>query len=369
MKIFGKKKASTVSQPDADDPGKVNGNHPESSSSTENVPSYFSSNFFQSKPSSSLSSPSSTKDNAPNIQELMSKDPSTLTSKERRILRRFQQRQNGSSDDKEPPTLEYASTSTTAAETPKSKSTEDPGHGLVDSSSLQNNLEQPNLDTSNLVQQLQGFNSKERRQLLRSWKQQQQQSQSASSFSTEAESLDKAIQWMKEEAKKMGFENREEKMQNEMKGIPVEVEEEDSGHVNKKKRKTILEESKDPTDNHDQNVSKKMRPMETTRTRVGEEEQDTTTNGKGAPVKKDWSHLTPEERQRREVQRQMQKEAEERRRKALLENGQGTLSSSSSSLFLSGKHKHPLNSERRRANKRKPSGKIAKMLFKKRERA
>lgn len=53
--------------------------------------------------------------------------------------------------------------------------------------------------------------------------------------------------------------------------------------------------------------------------------------------KKDWSHLSPEERKRREEQRQKQQEAAERR-----ERGE------------SSPHKHPLNSERRRANRRKP---------------
>lgn len=54
--------------------------------------------------------------------------------------------------------------------------------------------------------------------------------------------------------------------------------------------------------------------------------------------KRDWSHLTPEERLRREEQRQKQKEAAERRA------NEGTSNSK----------RHPLNSERRRANRRKP---------------
>ena len=54
--------------------------------------------------------------------------------------------------------------------------------------------------------------------------------------------------------------------------------------------------------------------------------------------KTDWSDLPPEERLRREEQRRLQKEAAERR-----ERGEDSSS-----------HKHPLNSERRRANRRKP---------------
>ena len=57
---------------------------------------------------------------------------------------------------------------------------------------------------------------------------------------------------------------------------------------------------------------------------------------------KDLSHLTPEEIARREKQRQMQIEAAERRARGEdLNNG----------------HRHPLNSERRRANRRKPARK------------
>jgi len=57
---------------------------------------------------------------------------------------------------------------------------------------------------------------------------------------------------------------------------------------------------------------------------------------KGPPV--DESKLPPEERRRREEQRRMQKEAQERRDAGLVDP-----------------NRHPLNSERRRANRRKPS--------------
>lgn len=59
-------------------------------------------------------------------------------------------------------------------------------------------------------------------------------------------------------------------------------------------------------------------------------------------TKVDWSALPPEERLRRQEQRKKQQEAVERR-----ETGEETR----------GPHKHPLNSERRRANRRKPKWK------------
>ena len=67
--------------------------------------------------------------------------------------------------------------------------------------------------------------------------------------------------------------------------------------------------------------------------------KDNATTPVGKKRKKDWSHLTPEERLRREEQRRLQKEAAERRER------EGPNSSG---------HRHPLNSERRRANRRKP---------------
>lgn len=60
---------------------------------------------------------------------------------------------------------------------------------------------------------------------------------------------------------------------------------------------------------------------------------------KGKKRKVDWSSLTPEERLRRQDQTRKQEEAAERRSKGIVE---------------SSAHKHTLNSERRRANRRKP---------------
>ena len=59
-------------------------------------------------------------------------------------------------------------------------------------------------------------------------------------------------------------------------------------------------------------------------------------------LKADWNHLTPEERLRREEQRRLQQEAAKRREQGVVLGGQ--------------QHKHPLNSERRRANRGSQSG-------------
>mmetsp|Transcript_27659 Transcript_27659/g.64084 ORF Transcript_27659/g.64084 Transcript_27659/m.64084 type:complete len:321 (+) Transcript_27659:128-1090(+) len=69
-----------------------------------------------------------------------------------------------------------------------------------------------------------------------------------------------------------------------------------------------------------------------------EKESDVTTNPPSKKRKKDWSLLPAEERLRREEQRRLQKEAQKRQER----NGNDP------------HHRHPLNSERRRANRRKP---------------
>lgn len=65
---------------------------------------------------------------------------------------------------------------------------------------------------------------------------------------------------------------------------------------------------------------------------------------KGKKRKVDWSTLTPEERMRRQDQQRKQQQAAERR----VQNGVGGDAATSTA------HKHALNSERRRANRRKP---------------
>jgi hypothetical protein len=70
--------------------------------------------------------------------------------------------------------------------------------------------------------------------------------------------------------------------------------------------------------------------------------EDKTTPSSGSNKRRklvDDSKLTPEERMRREEQRRLQKEAAERR---------------ASEATLPSTHRHPLNSQRRRANRRKP---------------
>lgn len=73
-----------------------------------------------------------------------------------------------------------------------------------------------------------------------------------------------------------------------------------------------------------------------------------------------WSHLPDVERKRRENQRQMQKEAAKRRAINVSD------ANAEISCLNDNRKRHPLNSERRRANKRKPK-RVRQMIAKKRE--
>mmetsp|Transcript_4882 Transcript_4882/g.8682 ORF Transcript_4882/g.8682 Transcript_4882/m.8682 type:complete len:350 (-) Transcript_4882:1290-2339(-) len=80
-----------------------------------------------------------------------------------------------------------------------------------------------------------------------------------------------------------------------------------------------------------------------------EQVDDTAPKKKKRRKEVDWSSLPPEERLRREEQRRLQKEAEERRARG---------------EDITPGHKHPLNSARRRANRRKPKWKKSTAGFK-----
>ena len=116
--------------------------------------------------------------------------------------------------------------------------------------------------------------------------------------------------------------------------------------LNSKQRRTLVRA-----------LERKEKDLETVRSEAksllgldsGKESKTTETSAESPPKKRkrsqsaDTSRLPPEERLRREEQRRLQKEAAEAR-------ANGTTGTAS----MKKKHKHPLNSERRRANRRKP---------------
>lgn len=95
-----------------------------------------------------------------------------------------------------------------------------------------------------------------------------------------------------------------------------------------------------------QSASPEAKPADDVRPSFESDPDNDALNFKKRKTNADSSELPPEERMRREEQRRLQKEAAERR-------ATGELNS----------HRHPLNSERRRANKRKPKFKKKPQSF------
>ena len=163
---------------------------------------------------------------------------------------------------------------------------------------------------------LEGLNSKDRRKALRQYERQMAMIHSSTTHSSKNQQNDNTqsnqsptivtsdiMQSLKEQSRQIANENK--------------INEDSKS----KKRPTSVQ------------ISKPTKPTKTTK-------------------KKDWSQLSKEEQERREKQRQMQKEAKERRE---YEAKTGQISK-----------RHPLNSERRRANRRKP-GKAGVLAARKKE--
>ena len=302
MKIFGKrqKKSSStaVLSPDPSLP----------SSKNEDVKSF----FHQEKAEESSTEH---KDNTAcdggagiDIDVLLAMDKKKLNSKQRRALRRYEERKSMiepekiKTEDLEEDENEKDSTSTNIhikGRSSKSKVESEEGEEIKTEEAEENMKDKINdnedkpmikaissevLDYSKSVEnktpkdaasQLQGLNSKDRRKLLRTWKREKE------------EGNDQSAIFLEEVRKITESEKEKEKAEKD------QVE-----GASKKKRKA-----------------------------------------------KDLSNLSPEEIERREEQRRMQREAAEKRSKGLDQNN----------------FRHPLNSERRRANRRKPgkAGRIA----------
>lgn len=170
---------------------------------------------------------------------------------------------------------------------------------------------------SSIVAQLHGLNSKERRKLLRKLK--------AETGVTQEE-----LTLAEEEAHRVADKNRD-----------LEKKEVEKLKSNKRKH-----------DEADEPESSKSPPKSETNNETKSNVSGETQPKKKKSKAKDWSHLPEEERKRREEQREKQVEAARLRASGEIAPG-----------------RHPLNSERRRANRRKPgrAGKIAKLVREQKE--
>ena len=340
MKIFGKRKSKAADATDAPaTPGgdvgtgtgggekrtKAKEEEEKESSEDENVPSYFASaqplDGCAKKKKKQRNSDKSVP-NGDDIQALLTMDPSTLNAKQRRLVRRHNEREGGGAVDAATAQLSIeqskekkdqankAEDKDTIAKDQATKS-EDSTDRDKDTSSAKDNTPKKNdedekkeestsddKDIPNNIKEilakLEGLNSKERRKLLRQLK--------SSTGGTIDESVIKAAE---EQAKKIAERNEKEAA-----NAPPQP--------NNQERKRMAKEIKATSKDIEPTKPKKKRRK------------------KGPPV--DVSSLPPEERARREEQRRKQKEAAERREAGLVDP-----------------NRHPLNSERRRANRRKPS--------------
>eukprot|EP00978_Attheya_sp_CCMP212_P017730 scaffold47750_cov54-Attheya_sp.AAC.3 len=300
MKIFGKRTKKVPLEEEQKSPTK-----PIVEETNENVTSYFSPNF---RPASSMEEKKAKKetDAANEIKVLLAKDQTTLNAKERRLIRRHKERTTEPNSEPQEKSAEEK-----VNEADKEVNSEDASMTNKDSTAPVSNesnetnekesiasISKPNTaDDSSLplLDRLQGLNSKQRRNLLRKIKkEQEEQGDEVDVDAAVGESSENVLVLAELEARKVAERNR-----------ALEREELDKT-LNKKRKSKALTEAQ---------IKKKKK------------------------LASDLSHLPPEERARRENQRKMQKEAVERR-------ARGEVSET----------RHPLNSERRRANRRKPPG-------------
>ena len=315
MKIFGKRKSSSKASSASD--STPDGNSADTNANTtiatatttpakqeseedlNNVPSYFS-NATESLTAAGSSSKNKKKQrnadtpNGDDIDVLLAMDPNDLNSKQRRLVRRHKERDGTSTAE---PSAEDKDKGEGNANSDAAKGADSAKDQHTQSKD--ENANDPNI--TEILSKLEGMNSKDRRKYLRQLKH--------DTGGTIDESVIAAAQ---EQAKKVAERNEKEA-------------------------------SADATTTRDN----KRKIMDSSAASGGNTLGDsTTTTPSSKPKKKrrkkkaavDISTLTPEERARRGQQRQMQIEAVERRAAGLVDPT-----------------RHPLNSERRRANRRKPS--------------
>ena len=333
MKIFGKRKSAPAAAPDATsstpgigDAGEKSGGVAQAASAKSanvddgDVPSYFS-GAADDGPTSSKKK-KNRKDNTANVEKingedietLLAMDPTELNAKQRRLVRRHQEREEGGEEaaaDAGAPTGDAKNGDNVPGECTSSEISKDESSDKIEQNQPTNNNEQSTggVNITEILAKLEGLNSKDRRKLLRQLK--------TSSGGAIDESVIAAAE---EKALRVAERNEKEAANATASGAADKSSKRKSSSGGEKKAAPV-----------EQAGPKKKRRK------------------KGPPV--DLGALTPEERKRREEQRAMQQEAAERRAGGLVDDPD---------------FRHPLNSERRRANRRKP-GKAALIAQAKRE--
>jgi hypothetical protein len=305
MKIFGKVKSSSAAATSAAE------NKDDPKKDQVDVQSYFAS--AEETSSKKKKQKKSDALDGDNIDVLLKMDFSTLNSKQRRLVKRHKAREGNLEGNQE---AEEIKQSTGNNEQNCSKGKEEVIEQHIEggdtcvtndmSNAADTNTTESSMDISEIVKKLDGLNSKERRKFLRQLK-------------SNGQDIDEQVlAAAQDEAKKVAERNEKEANNtSSTKGASASSE---------GKRKDSSEPS--ASNNETSKPKKKRRKKNAV----------------------DLEDLPPEERARREEQRRMQKEAAERRAAGLVDP-----------------NRHPLNSERRRANRRKP-GKAAQIAQAKKER-
>lgn len=314
MKLFGKSKSTadapgTTSTPDDVDVGGEKSptktkaedeKSPTKPEAEENVASYFASETATGSASSKKKKKSNSTAitlDGDDMQVLLAMDPEKLNAKQRRLVRRHKAR-DGSAE----PSKDEAKSADTAgkddAEDNKNENDKNDSAGEGATPTEQKKSDEPKASTSDgtdiaeILAKLEGLNSKDRRKFLRQLR-------------TGGAVIDeKVIAVAEEQARKVAERNEKE-----------------AANVGRK--------ATAGTSDKDKNSKRKMPEEPPTKPKKKRRK-------KGPIV--DLASLTPEERKRREDQRRMQIEAVAKREAGLVDPD-----------------RHPLNSERRRANRRKPS--------------
>ncbi len=337
MKIFGKRTSSraapsgTNATAAAASAGGENSTGTLSANSVE-VPSYFAhkstNGGASTKKKKQRHDESSTQQpNGDDIQSLLAMDSSKLNSKQRRLVRRYQERE-GIEDTNAIESAERASVEVKfhsspsyisipkekialpgMMETDESVKSLSTGDEYVETNS--GNQREASLTasitTTEILTKLEGLNSKDRRKFLRQLR--------SSVGRTVDESVIAAAE---EQARKVAERNEQEAVQTNATCDKASKPKLSGNKSMRIDREVIADQTKPKSKLRKKNAC-------------------------------NLDDLDPEERQRREVQRRKQKEAAERRASGLVDP-----------------NRHPLNSERRRANRRKP-GKAAKIVQAKKE--
>lgn len=264
----------------------------------------------------------------PIVEELLKKDPSEWNSKEKRMVKRYQQRQAEAGIDITPQlNAKYALEEVNvSADNETSKEDSSPGN-LSEEEEESSDEESAEEEEKAIEKQDDGGDNDE--------KSPKDENRGADSLEIQKQvgesngvELDDKIDPSHEIFKLL------EKLNSKMKRtLSRKLEREGP---------TVLEDVRNEATRllgNNEDSSSKKRGSEALENEGGDDSKGSSKKKKKSKV--DWSALSPEERLRREEQRKLQKEAAERRAKG--EDSDG--------------HKHPLNSERRRANRRKPKWK------------